>query len=107
MWLGVFSQKREGVGVMVQLVGQWGSGAAWAGELFPLIGMYDWGGGGRDVLEGWGGTRCVTFHLVDVPLWGPGQSPVLPFACCVGLLRSVGRCGQCSCWCRFRVCGAQ
>ena len=33
--------------------------------------------------------------------------PVLPFACCVGSLRSVGRCGRCSCWCRFRVRGAQ
>ena len=38
---------------------------------------------------------------------GPGQSPVLPFACCVGSLLSVGRCGRCSCWCRFRVRGAQ
>ena len=50
---------------------------------------------------------CVTFRLVVAPLWGPGQSPVLPFACCVGSLRSVGRCGRCSCWCRFRVRGAQ
>ena len=50
---------------------------------------------------------CVTFRRVVVPLRGPGQSPVLPFACCVGSLRSVGRCGRCSCWCRFRVCGAQ
>ena len=49
---------------------------------------------------------CVTFRLVVVPLWGPGQSPVLPFVCCVGLLLSVGLCGWCSCWCRFRVCGA-
>ena len=49
---------------------------------------------------------CVTFRLVVVPLRGPGQSPVLPFACCVGLLLSVGRCGRCSCWCRFRVRGA-
>ena len=49
---------------------------------------------------------CVTFRLVVAPLRGPGRSPVLPFACCVGSLRSVGRCGQCSCWCRFRVCGA-
>ena len=38
---------------------------------------------------------------------GPGQSPALPFACCVGSLRSVGRCGRCSCWCRFRIHGAQ
>ena len=35
---------------------------------------------------------CVTFRLVVVSLWGPGQSPVLPFACCVGSLLSVGRC---------------
>ena len=50
---------------------------------------------------------CVTFRLVVAPLRGPGQPPVLPFACCVGLLLSVGRCGRCSCWCRFRVHGAQ
>ena len=49
----------------------------------------------------------ATFRLVVAPLRGPGQSPVLPFACCVGSLRSVGRCGRCSCWCRFRVRGAQ
>ena len=49
----------------------------------------------------------VTFRRVVVSLRGPGQSPVLPFACCVGSLRSVGRCGRCSCWCRFRVRGAQ
>ena len=49
----------------------------------------------------------VTFRWVVAPLRGPGQSPVLPFACCVGSLRSVGRCGRCSCWCRFRVRGAQ
>ena len=48
---------------------------------------------------------CVTFRRVVVSLWGPGQSPVLPFACCVGSLRFVGRCGPCSCWCRFRVGG--
>ena len=42
-----------------------------------------------------------------VSLRGPGQSPVLPFACCVGSLLSVGRCGRCSCWCRCRVRGAQ
>ena len=52
-------------------------------------------------------TPCVTFRPVVVSLRGPGQSPVLPFACCVGSLRSVGRCGRCSCWCRFRVHGAQ
>ena len=49
---------------------------------------------------------CVTFRRVVVSLRGPGQSPALPFACCVGSLRSVGRCGRCSCWCRFRVRGA-
>ena len=52
-------------------------------------------------------TPCVTFCQVVVSLRGPGQSPVLPFACCVGSLLSVGRCGRCSCWCRFRVRGAQ
>ena len=49
----------------------------------------------------------MTFRRVAVSLRGPGQSPVLPFACCVGSLLSVSRCGRCSCWCRFRVCGAQ
>ena len=52
-------------------------------------------------------TPCVTFRLVVAPLRGPEQSPVLPFACCVASLLSVGRCGRCSCWCRFRVRGAQ
>ena len=57
----------------------------------------------------WGAlsTPCVTFRRVVAPLRGPGQSPILPFACCVGSLRSVGRCGRCSCWCRFCVRGAQ
>ena len=50
---------------------------------------------------------CVTFRLVVAPLRGPGQSTVLPFTCCVRLLLSVGRCGWCSCGCRFRVRGAQ
>ena len=45
----------------------------------------------------------VTFRWVVASLRGPGQSPVLPFACCVGSLLSVGRCGRCSCWWRFRV----
>ena len=40
---------------------------------------------------------CVTFRLVVVSSRGPGRSPVLPFACCVGSLLSVGRCGRCSC----------
>ena len=48
------------------------------------------GGGG-----GW--SPCVTFRPAAVSFRGPGQSPVLPFACCVGLLLSVGRCGRCSC----------
>ena len=61
--------------------------------------------------------KCKQMHLPPPPLCdipsgccsftGPGQSPVLPFACCVGSLCSVGRCGRCSCWCRFRVRGAQ
>ena len=38
----------------------------------------------------------VTFRRVVVSLWGPGRSLVLPFACCVGSLRFVGRCGRCS-----------
>ena len=54
-----------------------------------------------------GGGPLVTFRLVVVSLRGPRQSPALPFACCVGSLLSVGRCGRCSCWCRFRVHGAQ
>ena len=49
---------------------------------------------------------CVPCRPVVAPLRGPGQSPALPFACCVGSLRSVGRCGRCSCRCRFRVHGA-
>ena len=53
-----------------------------------------------------GGGGCVTFRQVAVSLRGPGQSPVLPSACCVGSLLSVGRCGRCSCWCCFRVHGA-
>ena len=40
-------------------------------------------------------------------LGAPGQPPVLAFACCVGSLRFVGCCSLCSCWCRFRVRGAQ
>ena len=50
---------------------------------------------------------CVTFRLVVGSLQSPGQSPVLPFACCVGVLLSVSRCSRCSCSCRFRVRGAQ
>ena len=49
----------------------------------------------------------VTSRLVVVSLRAPGQSPVLPFACCVGSLLSVSRCGRCSCGCCFRVHGAQ
>ena len=33
---------------------------------------------------------CVTFRRVVTPLRGPGQSPILPFACCVRSMRSVG-----------------
>ena len=33
---------------------------------------------------------CVTFRRVVAPSRGPGQSPVLPFACCVGSLLVVG-----------------
>ena len=36
---------------------------------------------------------CVTLRRVAVSSWGPGQSPVLPFACFVGSLCSGGRCG--------------
>ena len=49
---------------------------------------------------------CVTLRRVAVSSRGPRQSPVLSFACCVGSLRFVDRCRLCSCWCRFRVCGA-
>ena len=62
------------------------------------------------------GRACVERSLTCLPAMcdilsccsftGPGQSPVLPFACCVGSLLSVGRYGRCSCWCRFRVRGA-
>ena len=37
-----------------------------------------------------------------VPGFGRGQR-----SCCGGSLRPVSRCGRCSCWCRFRVRGAQ
>ena len=53
---------------------------------------------------------CFRGHVVRrVAIFsrGPGQSPVLPFAGCVASLCSHGRCGPCSCWCRFRVRGAQ
>ena len=49
----------------------------------------------------------VTFRRVAVSLQGTGQSPVLPSACCVGSMRSDGRCGRCSLWRCFRVSGAQ
>ena len=46
--------------------------------------------------------QCANMvRRVAVSSWGPGQSPVLPFACCVGSLRSG--CGLWSCWCRFRA----
>jgi len=34
---------------------------------------------------------CVTLRWVAISLRGPGQSPVLPFACCVGSMLSDGR----------------
>ena len=37
---------------------------------------------------------CVTCRLVAVSLRGPRQSPVLPFACCVGSMLSDNRCGR-------------
>ena len=46
---------------------------------------------------------CVTFRQVAVSLRGPGQSPVLPSACCAGSLRSVGRCVLCSRGMRWRA----
>ena len=48
----------------------------------------------------------MTFRRVAVSLLGPGQSPVLPFVCCVESLRSDGRCGLCCCWCQFRASAA-
>ena len=66
-----------------------------------------WNGGGGGGCPVAGAPPRVTFRRVVAPLRGPGQSPALPFACCVGSLRSVGRCGRCSRWCRFRVRGAQ
>ena len=75
----------------------------------PLYSCREGGGGQANIRreEEGGGIPRVTFRRVVVSLRGPGQSPVLPFACCVGSLRSVGRCGRCSCWCPFRVRGAQ
>ena len=70
---------------------------------FVCIGHPLYRRGARDT----GCTPRVKFRRVAVSLRGPGQSPVLPFACCVGSLRSVGRCGRGSCWCRFRVRRAQ
>ena len=49
----------------------------------------------------------LTFRRVAVSVRGPGQSPVLPFACCVGSMLSDGRCGLCSLWCCFRISGAR
>ena len=84
----------------------------WPDQISPFVDFVS-SHGGPFGLQGGGGpgdgglTPCVTFRRVFAPLRGPGQSPVRPFACCVGSLRSVGRCGRCSCWCRFRVRGAQ
>ena len=102
-----------------RLVGRWGGGmkrgAAEARGLAltaPTLGLLLWrrgGGGGLGWMGGWvgGSTPCVTFRRVAVSVRGPGQSPVLPFACCVGSLHFVGRCDLCSCGCRFRVGGAR
>ena len=57
-------------------------------------GTWQWPGIGWAPWKGRGVPPRVTFRLVAVSLRGPGQSPVLPFACCVGSLLSVGRCGQ-------------
>ena len=75
--------------------------------------VWRWGGGVTPpppAVHGHSNTSlppCVTFTRVVVSLRGRGQSPVLPFACCVGSLLSVGRCGRCSFWCRFRISPAQ
>ena len=74
---------------------QWELGEG--GALLERRGEGGRGGGGEGVHGGEAPPR-VTFRRVAVPLWGPGQSPVLPFACCVGSLLSVGRCGPGSCW---------
>ena len=58
------------------------------------------------MMRGWQKLRMRNSGRVVVPLRGPEQSPVLPSACYVGSLLSVGRCGRCSRWCRFRVRGA-
>ena len=81
-----------------------GGGGPGAGS---RIGFLSGGGGLQALMAFSAPPPPVTFRRIVVPLRGPGQSPVRPFACCVGSLRSVGRCGRCSCWCRFRVRGAQ
>ena len=50
---------------------------------------------------------CVTFRQVAVSLQGPGQSPLLPFACCIGSMLSDGSCGLYPLWCCCHVSGAQ
>ena len=77
-----------------------------AGSEFRLLGR------GSPSFGGWGSERGGPAPLCDIPsgccsFTGPWTSPVLPFACCVGALLSVDRCGRCSRWCRFRVRGAQ
>ena len=72
-------------------------------EIAPGLRLRCAGGGGVSPLH----PPCVTCCRVTVSLRGPGQAPVLPFACSVRSPRSVGRCGLCSCWCRFRIGGAQ
>ena len=61
----------------------------------------------KGLRAGGGRWSPLLFRRVAVSLRGPGQSPALPFTCCVGSLCVVGCCGLCSCWCRFRVRGAQ
>ena len=50
-------------------------------------------------------TPCVTFRRIVVPLRSLDSHPFFPSH--AASLLSVGRCGRCSCWCRFRVRGAQ
>ena len=69
----------------------------WPDKSFPTVnfvfsndGPFGPGGGGEPP------PPRVTCRRVVVSLRGPGHSPALPSACCVGSLRSVGRCGRCS-----------
>ena len=72
------------------------SGKSWAAN-GPAVGMHTVSAPYMEIVHGmpsrthsWCGMHCppcVTFRLVAVSLRGPGQSPVLPFACV-----SSGRC---------------